>query len=97
MIDPSLFEYIRCPVTQSILRVGADDLIQRINQRISDGTARNRIDRPVQRPLDAGLVNADNSLLYPVWAGIPTLIPDEAIPIDCALDAGRVMETDASV
>ncbi|QDV13625.1 hypothetical protein CA51_35160 [Rosistilla oblonga] len=97
MIDPSLFEYIRCPVTQSTLVVAADDLIQQINQRVAAGEARNRIDRPVQRPLDSGLVNADGTLIYPVWADIPTLIPDEAIPIAAATAGAETTETDASV
>lgn len=82
MIDQSLFEYIRCPVTQSTLQVAAADVIEQINLRVQAGSARNRIDRVVQRPLDGGLVNADGSLLYPIWADIPTLIPDEAIPLE---------------
>ncbi|MEZ6086493.1 MAG: Trm112 family protein [Pirellulaceae bacterium] len=79
MTDQQLFEYIRCPVTRSPLQSADAEMIREINDQIEKGLIRNRLDRKVERPLDAGLLNSDHSLLYPVWDGIPTLIADEAI------------------
>ena len=81
MTDQQLFEYIRCPVTRSNLQPASDDLIRELNTQIERGAARNRIDRKITRPLDGGLINEDQSLLYPIWDSIPTLIADEAIAL----------------
>jgi uncharacterized protein YbaR (Trm112 family) len=56
-----------------------DPLIQRVNQAISDGTARDQLDERVTAPIDGGLVNSTADRLYPIRGGIPTLIVDEAI------------------
>ena len=81
-MDSQLFEYARCPVTKSPLTPASSDMVDALNQRIEAKQLRDRMERFVETKLEAGLVNADKSLLYPVKSGIPTLIPDEAIALE---------------
>ncbi|MFO0914247.1 MAG: hypothetical protein U0795_14910 [Pirellulales bacterium] len=78
-MDPQFLAILRCPVTRSTLQlVPADELVQ-LNRRVLAGEVVNQIGQPVPRPLDAALVNLDQSLVYPVWNEIPQLVAEEAI------------------
>ena len=76
-----LLSLVQCPVTRRRLRVAGDDLICQINDLIQNQGAFNHIGQLVERKLDAGLVNEDDSLLYPIYDGVPWLMQDEAIPL----------------
>ena len=81
-IDPQLLELIRCPVTHSPLTEADPGLIDSLNQEIANRNLVNQIGQTVDQEIDAGLVNADGSLLLPIYNGIVVLISDQAIPID---------------
>ena len=76
-----LIPFARCPVTRSALLPADGDLLGRINQAISQQQLVNCDQLAVTRPLSGGLVNADRTLLYPIWEQIPALVPAEAIPL----------------
>tara|TARA_R110002049_G_scaffold4601_5_gene32749 strand:- start:1047374 stop:1047577 length:204 start_codon:yes stop_codon:yes gene_type:complete len=59
-----------------------DSLLAKLNDQIGQGTLRDALDQKVDQPLQAGLVTASGTRLYPIRGGIPTLIADEAIPIE---------------
>ena len=80
-MNEDILQFVRCPISHSTLSLASDALIERLNERIESGTLVTRIDRVVDEPLELGLVDAEQSVLYPVKNGIPTLIPDEAISI----------------
>ena len=82
MVSDWFLELARCPVHHSRLGVADPDLVRRLNQAIDEGHITNRIHRQVCQPVDEGLVNQERSLLFPVRDDIPTLIADEAIPLD---------------
>ena len=87
MISPEFVRMTRCLATHSPLHLAEDRMCQRINAKISQGRIRNRAGRPVENKVDAGLINQDGSLLYPILDDIPQLLLDEAIPLSQLSDA----------
>ena len=81
MVDPTFLQHLRCPVTGSPLRLLEADALTRINDAITQRRAVNQIGDVLEQPLSDALSNADQSLLYPVWDDIPSLIPEEALPM----------------
>lgn len=83
MIDPKLLSLLRCPADGGRLQVANDLLVKRLNQLIKqgDGEVRDRLDQPVEASVDGGLVDQAEQWLYPIRAGIPTLIADQAIAL----------------
>ncbi len=57
------------------------DLVTQLNQKFDDGELADQLGRPIQSPLAGGLVNADQSLFYPVCSGIVRLVVDDAIKL----------------
>ncbi len=80
--DDSLRSMLRCPVSFSQLLPASDELIADANRYRADGRLLNRIGQPVADPIDAGLVNADQSLLIPICGGIVIMLVDQLIPVD---------------
>lgn len=56
-------------------------LIAEINVAIQAGKAQSLNGNPIRQNLDHGLINADRSLLYPIFNEIPTLVSDAAIDL----------------
>ncbi|WDQ16724.1 Trm112 family protein [Rhodopirellula sp. P2] len=79
MITPDILPILRCPADGGQLLLADEPLIQRVNQAIAEGTARDQLDERVTDPIEGGLVNSQADRLYPIRGGIPTLIVDEAI------------------
>ena len=73
MIHPQLLSILRCPTTQSQLQIA---------DAIATGKIQSRVMETLTRPLDSGLVNADGSLLMPVYENIPDMNPDDAIILE---------------
>ncbi len=76
-----VMEILRCPVTHSPLTPADKTLLASVNQRIAAGELQTRAGTTVSDPVEAGLVNQSQSLLYPIIDQIPNLIPDDAIVI----------------
>ena len=81
MLNNWLIQFARCPLTHSALSPADAELLDRINQAISQQQLVNCDQLAVTRPLSGGLVNAERTLLYPIWEQIPALVPAEAIPL----------------
>ena len=75
----SIVEMLQCPVTSSPLSKASCSMIESINQQIGSGVIRDRSGNEVTVSLDAGFVNEDQSVLYPVRQGIIILSVDQAI------------------
>jgi uncharacterized protein YbaR (Trm112 family) len=78
----SLLELVRCPVTQSDLTVAEPELLERVNELITNRQLANRIGQTITVGVESGLVSADRSWLVPIRGGIVVLIADQAIPLE---------------
>ena len=84
MLDPELLEILVCPETKEPVHLADSSLLERVNGAIRAGRAVNRGGSAVTEPLEAALVRKDGRLAYPVRAGIPIMLIDEAIPLEPA-------------
>ena len=82
MIDEKLLELIRCPFSGQNMTVADASVIADLNEKIAQGNIRDHADQLVEGSLDEGLITEDGARLYPVRGGIPTLIADNAIPLE---------------
>ena len=82
MIHPQLLSILRCPMTQSQLQIADEAVIESVNAAIATGKMQSRVMETLTRPLDSGLVNADGSLLMPVYENIPDMNPDDVIALE---------------
>jgi uncharacterized protein YbaR (Trm112 family) len=85
MIDDTLLSLVRCPVDGQELSLASEELTAALNRRIEQGLLRDAVDARVQEPMDQVLVTGDRGRAYPVRQSIPTLIPDESIPVPAEL------------
>jgi uncharacterized protein len=82
MIDPELLEILCCPQSRQPLAEAPPGLVATLNQQVGARTLRNQAGKPVEEPLEGGLIREDGRLLYPIRHRIPVLLVDEAIPLD---------------
>lgn len=80
MIDADLLKILCCPETHQPLTLAEGSLLQRLNDQIAKNSLMNRAGKPVTRQCDGGLLRKDGQFVYPICAGIPILLIDEAIP-----------------
>jgi uncharacterized protein len=82
MMQNDLLTMLCCPENHSQLSRASDDIVRRLNAAIRDRRIVNRAGKPVDDPIDGGLVREDGEYLYPVIDGIPVLLRDDAIPLE---------------
>lgn len=79
MTSPEILKTLRCPVTQSPLKMADAGTIAQINLAIEAGTQVDRVGNAVAEKIESGLVNQDRSLLLPIRGEIAILVSDQAI------------------
>ncbi|MBD2127311.1 hypothetical protein H6F97_13140 [Microcoleus sp. FACHB-1] len=82
MISGELLNILCCPETKQPVSLADQNLLDQINLRIQQGKVSNRSGRPLENPIDAGLICKDGTYLYPIQEGVPILIIDEAIALN---------------
>jgi uncharacterized protein YbaR (Trm112 family) len=82
MLQSELLAILRCPGDRSPLAPASAALVDRVNLSIRKGRLVNRAGKPVERPIDSGLLRADGAYLYPIIDQIPVLLRDDAIPLE---------------
>ena len=82
MIDKNFLDILVCPQDHTPLTLADHALLSKLNRDIAAGRVKNQAGRPVEDPLEAGLVRRDQTLLYPIVDDIPLLLMEEAIPLD---------------
>jgi uncharacterized protein YbaR (Trm112 family) len=80
MIDTRLLPWLRCPKTHEPLAAADNSVIELLNQQIATGVLRNHAGRPVTEKIEQGLLSP-GGFFYPVRAGFPVLLIDEAITL----------------
>lgn len=81
-LDKDLLAILACPETKEPVALADEALLAAVNAAISAGEVTARGGNAVDQPIDAGLVRQDGKLLYPVRAGIPIMLIEEAIALD---------------
>jgi uncharacterized protein YbaR (Trm112 family) len=76
-----LLDILCCPESHQKLAVADAELIARLNAQIKTGALKNRGGKPVDEPIDGGLVREDRKFLYPIRGKIPVLLIGEAIAL----------------
>ncbi len=82
MMDARLIKILVCPENRTPLELAKPELMDRLNRAIPTGHVRNRAGQAVSQPLVGGLIREDRAMLYPIVDGIPSLLVDEAIPLE---------------
>lgn len=82
MMDARLIKMLVCPENRTRLELAEPDLLDRLNRAITAGRIRNRAGQTVSEPLAGALIREDHTVLYPIVDGIPSLLVDEAIPLE---------------
>jgi len=80
-MNPDLLKLMCCPETHQELRFAESALVADLNRKIEQRILKNLAGQPITEKLDAGLLRSDGALLYPVRAGIPVMLTDEAVAI----------------
>ena len=80
-VSPELVEILVCPETKQPVAVASEDVLARVNEKISAGSLRNRGGEKVEKAISEGLLREDGKLLYPVDDGIPVMLIEESIEL----------------
>ena len=80
--DLSCLSILCCPESQQSLRIADSSLLARVNQGISRGILVNVAQKLVSEQIEAGLIRADEKILYPIRENIPVLLIEEGIALD---------------
>jgi uncharacterized protein YbaR (Trm112 family) len=80
MVEKELLDILCCPETKQDLTLIRGAVISRLNDRIKEGTLKNRAGETIKEPMDAGLLREDKKYLYMIREDIPIMLIDEAIP-----------------
>ena len=78
-MDPKLLNLLQCPETKQTLHEVPEDLLSRINQKISEKQLRNRAGKEITTPWQQALASEDEKWIYPVVDGIPVMLTDESL------------------
>jgi uncharacterized protein YbaR (Trm112 family) len=81
-VSPELVEILVCPETKQPVAIASQDVLARVNDKISAGSLRNRGGEKVEKAITEGLLREDGKILYAVDDGIPVMLIEESIEID---------------
>lgn len=80
-VSSELVEILVCPETKQPVSLASSDQLSAVNEKVRDGSLRNRGGDAVKEPLTEGLVREDGRILYPVDDGIPVMLVEESIEL----------------
>ncbi|MCP5114330.1 MAG: hypothetical protein GY953_26160 [bacterium] len=78
-VKDDLLEILCCPETKKPLRMVPDDLVAKINEKVTAGQVNFTSGSVVKEPFDEALVTVDAERIYAVRDGIPVMLVDECI------------------
>jgi uncharacterized protein YbaR (Trm112 family) len=77
-----LLPLIRCPITKQGLQLAPRSTMDSLRELAAQGLLRSKNGISVSEIPSQGLLNVDQSWLYPIRRGIPSLIPGDAISLN---------------
>jgi len=81
-VSSELVEILVCPESKQPVAIASQDVLARVNDKISAGSLRNRGGEKVEKVITEGLLREDGKILYAVDDGIPVMLIEESIEID---------------
>lgn len=78
-IKDDLLEILCCPETKKPLKIVPDEVVQRINERVTANQVKYASGSEVKDPLDEALVTVDGERIYAIRDSIPIMLVDECI------------------
>lgn len=81
MVREDLVRMLVCPETRRPVRPAPAGLIAALNERVRQGTLRDKGGERVERELEEGLLREDGQVVYPVIDGIPRMLVERGIAI----------------
>jgi len=72
----------RCPETHQALDELDAENLRKVNEAVRAGALKNHAGETIQKIIDGGLVNADQTYIYPMRDGVPNLLIDDRIALD---------------
>ena len=78
-LDPNLINILVCPDNRQPLAMAPDNLIETLNQKISQGLLFNVGGHKISEHLERALIRRDQLLAYPIRDSIPILLVEEGI------------------
>lgn len=82
--DEYLLKLVRCPESHQSLHYATPAVVASLNAKIASKALCNKAGLPVEKVLSGGLMREDGKVLYPIFDDIPSLLPDEGIPVSDA-------------
>jgi uncharacterized protein YbaR (Trm112 family) len=76
-----LLALIQCPITREDLHLVDASLLEKLQDQFRAGQLVNKLGIKVNEDFESGLVNASGTWFYAISDNIPSLIPEEAIPL----------------
>ena len=70
-----------CPITREKLQLAPPEVMDDLNLKIQQKSARNKRGEQLTSKINKALVNQSRTLLYPIVSDIPLLVPDSAIEL----------------
>lgn len=83
-VAKELLDILVCPETKMEVHLAPDDLVTRLNIKISSGQLSNIGGDKVRDKIDSGLVRNDGKILYPIRQNIPIMLFEEGIDLNAA-------------
>lgn len=80
-VSSELLEILVCPETRQPVKPASDEVIAKLNEKISAGELRNRGGEKVEQAIAEGLVREDGKILYVVDDDIPVMLIEESIEL----------------
>ena len=79
-ISEDLLNILCCPRTKVPVQVLPDDQLADLNAKIEQGGVVYQDGKPVEKPLQEGLITEDGETIYRVDDNIPVMLVDQGIP-----------------
>ena len=80
LLPEEFLRLLQCPICHTPLHQADAQCVAALNARIRRGEVEDRLGRTIDELLAGGLLNEDESFLFPIYEGrAPSLIPDDAI------------------